>query len=106
MSDDGIPTPRDVALIRLVDACGRFEQLVPPRELKRARQRISQLRTETLAGHAVAAAVERKVARLSPPEAALTLDPPGYDLTIDPIPIAHPTRAFKFRMRPRNPNRS
>ena len=35
-------------------------------------------------------------------EAELTLDPPGYELKIDPIPIAHPTRSFKFRMKPRN----
>ena len=38
-------------------------------------------------------------------QAELTLDPPDYDLTIDPIPIAHPTKAFKFRMKPRNAGR-
>ncbi len=35
-------------------------------------------------------------------EAELTLDPPDYELKIDPIPIAHPARSFKFRMKPRN----
>ena len=89
--DDAIPTPRDVALIRLVDACGRFEQLVPPRELKRARQRVSQLRTETLAGHAVAAAVERKVARLSPPAA------PGIPVAGNAFSLAGDVRAYLTR---------
>ena len=72
LSDGEVPAPRDVALIRLVDACGRFEQLVPPRELTRARQRITELRAEALAGHAVADAVERSVAGLTPPR------PRGY----------------------------
>ena len=91
LADDERPAPRDVALIRLVDACGRFEQLVPPRELKRARQRISQLRTETLAGHAIAAAVERSVSRLSPPSA------PGIPVAGNAFSLAGDVRAYLTR---------
>ena len=91
LSDDGIPAPRDVALIRLVDACGRFDQLVPPRELKRARQRITELRAQTLAGHAVAAAVERSVSRLAPPAA------PGIPLAGNALSLAGDVRAYLTR---------
>ena len=91
LSDGEIPDPRDIALIRLVDACGRFEQLVPPRELKRARQRITQLRAETLAGHAVAAAVERSVARLTPPAA------PGIPVAGNALDLAGDVRAYLTR---------
>ena len=91
MSDDEVPLPRDVALIRLVDACGRFEQLVLPRELKRARQRIAQLRGETFAGHAIAAAVERSVARLAPPAA------PGIPVAGNAFSLAGDVRAYLTR---------
>ncbi len=91
LSDGETPTPRDVALIRLIDACGRFEQLVPPRELKRARQRITELRAEPLAGHAVAAAVERSVARLTPPAA------PGIPLAGNAFSLAGDVRAYLTR---------
>ena len=91
LSDGVVPAPRDVALIRLVDACGRFEQLVPPRELTRARQRINELRAEALAGHAVAAAVERSVAGLAPPAA------PGIPLAGNAFSLAGDIRAFLTR---------
>ena len=91
LSDDEVPAPRDVALIRLIDACGRFEQLVPPRELKRARQRITELRTEPLAGHAVASAVERAVAGLAPPAA------PGIPLAGNAFSLAGDVRAYLTR---------
>ena len=91
LADGDSPSPRDVALIRLVDACGRFEQLVPPRELKRARQRITELRAETLAGNAVADAVERSVARLTPPEA------PGIPVAGNAFSLAGDIRAYLTR---------
>ncbi len=91
LSDGGEPVPRDVALIRLVDACGRFEQLVPPRELKRARQRITELRAETLPGHAIADAVERSVARLAPPAA------PGIPIAGNAFSLAGDLRAYLTR---------
>ena len=91
LSDGEVPAPRDVALIRLVDACGRFEQLVPPRELKRARQRITELRAEPLAGNAVAAAVERSVAGLTPPAA------PGIPLAGNAFSLAGDVRAYLTR---------
>ena len=91
LSDDEVPTPRDVALIRLIDACGRFEQLVPPRELKRARQRITELRAEPLAGHAVASAVERSVAGLTPPAA------PGIPVAGNAFSLAGDVRAYLTR---------
>ena len=91
LSDGEVPAPRDVALIRLVDACGRFEQLVPPRELTRARQRITELRAEALAGHAVADAVERSVAGLTPPAA------PGIPVAGNAFSLAGDIRAFLTR---------
>ena len=91
LSDGAVPAPRDVALIRLVDACGRFEQLVPPRELTRARQRINELRAEALAGHAVADAVERSVAGLAPPAA------PGIPIAGNAFSLAGDIRTFLTR---------
>ncbi len=91
LSDGGDPAPRDVALVRLVDACGRFEQLVPPRELKRARQRITELRAEALPGHAVIDAVERSVARLAPPAA------PGIPIAGNAFSLAGDVRAYLTR---------
>ena len=91
LSDGEVPAPRDVALIRLVDACGRFEQLVPPRELTRARQRINELRGEPLAGHAVADAVERSVAGLTPPASR------GIPLAGNAFSLAGDIRAYLTR---------
>ena len=91
LSDGEVPAPRDVALIRLVDACGRFEQLVPPRELTRARQRITELRAEALAGHPVADAVERSVAGLTPPAA------PGIPVAGNAFSLAGDIRAYLTR---------
>ncbi len=91
LSDGEIPTPRDVALVRLIDACGRFEHLVPPRELKRARQRITELRAEPLAGHAVASAVERSVAGLAPPSA------PGIPVAGNAFSLTGDVRAYLTR---------
>ncbi len=91
LSDGESPTPRDVALIRLIDACGRFEQLVPPRELKRARQRITELRAQPLAGHAIVSAVERSVAGLTPPAA------PGIPVAGNAFSLAGDVRAYLTR---------
>ena len=91
LSDGAVPAPRDVALIRLVDACGRFEQLVPPRELTRARQRINELRAEALPGHAIADAVERSVAGLTPPAA------PGIPVAGNAFSLAGDIRAYLTR---------
>ena len=91
LADGGDPAPRDVALVRLVDACGRFEQLVPSRELKRARQRITELRAETLPGHAIADAVERSVARLAPPASS------GIPIAGNAFSLAGDVRAYLTR---------
>ena len=91
LSNDGVPDARDIALIRLIDACGRFEHLPPPRELKHARQRITQLRAEAVPGRAIAAAVERSVARLAPPAA------PGIPLVGNALDLAGDVRAFLTR---------
>ena len=91
LADGGDPAPRDIALVRLVDACGGFERLVPPRELKNARRRITELRAETLPGHAVAAAVERSVARLAPPAA------PGIPIAGNALSLAGDIRAYLTR---------
>ena len=91
LSDGESPTPRDVALIRLIDACGRFEQLVPPRELKRARQRITELRAQPLAGHAIVSAVERSVAGLTPPAA------PGIPVAGNAFSLTGDVRAYLTR---------
>ena len=51
---DVIPAPRDVVIIGLADACGLFDVLLSRRELKRAEERIKQVRQLDLIGQAVA----------------------------------------------------
>ncbi len=54
---DMIPTPRDVVIICLADACGIFAELLSRRELQQALPRIQFLRQMDLIGQAVTAAV-------------------------------------------------
>ncbi len=52
-----IPTPRDVVIICLADACGIFSELLTRRELANVTPRIRDLRQLDLIGQAVTAAV-------------------------------------------------
>ena len=52
-----IPTPRDVVVICLADACGIFSEMLSPRELRHAMPRIRFLRRMDLIGRAVTDAV-------------------------------------------------
>lgn len=54
---DAIPTPRDVVIICLADACGIFSELLTRRELANVTPRIRDLRQLDLIGQAVTAAV-------------------------------------------------
>ena len=54
---DMIPTPRDVVIICLADACGIFTELLSRRELNHVTPRIRHLRQLDLIGQAVTAAV-------------------------------------------------
>ena len=54
---DMIPTPRDVVIICLADACGIFAELLSRRELQHVTPRIRDLRQLDLIGQAVTAAV-------------------------------------------------
>ncbi len=54
---DMIPTPRDVVIICLADACGIFAELLSRRELQHVTPRIQHLRQLDLIGQAVTAAV-------------------------------------------------
>lgn len=54
---DMIPTPRDVVIICLADACGIFSELLTRRELANVTPRIRELRQLDLIGQAVTAAV-------------------------------------------------
>ena len=54
---DDIPTPRDVVLICLADACGMFQRILSKAELAEARERIDLMRRLDLIGQAVARAV-------------------------------------------------
>ena len=57
LHSDGIPDPRDVALISLLDACDIIPDLFPAREIERCRSRIEQLRRMDLIGREVAGAI-------------------------------------------------
>ena len=50
---DQIPSPRDVVIIALADACGIFRELLPKRELQQAADRIEQVRKLDLIGQAM-----------------------------------------------------
>lgn len=54
---DAVPTPRDVVIICLADACGILAQLLSKRELRRAMPRIGLIRKMDLIGRAVTAAI-------------------------------------------------
>ena len=54
---DVIPTPRDVVIICLADACGIFTELLSKREVRHALPRIELIRKMDLIGRAVTAAI-------------------------------------------------
>ncbi len=54
---DEIPDPRDIVIIGLADACGIFSELLSPRELESAAERIDQVRRLDLIGQATAQAI-------------------------------------------------
>ena len=54
---DTIPTPRDVVIICLADACGIFTELLSRREVRLALPRIELIRGMDLIGRAVTAAI-------------------------------------------------
>ena len=54
---EDIPTPRDVVIMCLADACGIFAEMLSPRELRQAMPRIRLLRRMDLIGRAVTDAV-------------------------------------------------
>jgi hypothetical protein len=54
-----IPTPADVALIAMADACFVFERILAPAELKRAQYRIQQLCRMDLIGAQIALAAQQ-----------------------------------------------
>ena len=57
LGSDGIPDPRDIALVSLLDACGILPDLFPGQEMEDFRPRIVQLRKMDLIGREVAGAV-------------------------------------------------
>ena len=54
---DVVPTPRDVVIICLADACGIFTELLSKREVRHALPRIELIRKMDLIGRAVTAAI-------------------------------------------------
>ena len=54
---DEIPGPRDIVIICLADACRIFNQIMPEKEVERARERIDVVRRMDLIGQAVSTAV-------------------------------------------------
>ena len=52
-----IPGPRDIVIICLADACRIFNQIMPEKEVERARERIDLVRRMDLIGQAVSTAV-------------------------------------------------
>ena len=57
LSDPGIPTPRDIALICLVDACGLVERLFPDDVRQRVAARLEQVRKMDLIGRSLSRAI-------------------------------------------------
>ena len=55
---DEIPSPRDVALIALVDACDLLGTVLSAREVERVGPRVEQIRKLDLIGQAMTAAVQ------------------------------------------------
>ena len=65
-----VPDPNDIVIIGLADACGVFERLLPPAELKVAQERIALIGRMDLIGRAVTEVIEyggRDVAVPLPP---------------------------------------
>ena len=56
---DGIPDPRDIALLSLIDACNILPDVFPGSEVKNAGMRIKQLRNMDLIGHDVFGAIAK-----------------------------------------------
>ena len=56
LSDD-IPSPRDIVIIGLAEACGILRELMPERDYAAARQRIDQVRRLDLIGQATSHAI-------------------------------------------------
>ena len=54
---DEIPSPRDVVIIALTDACGIFGELLSKAELEQATPRIEQVRKLDLIGQAMTSAI-------------------------------------------------
>ena len=54
---DVVPTPRDVVIICLADACGIFTELLSKREVRQVLPRIEHIRRMDLIGRAVTAAI-------------------------------------------------
>ena len=54
---DDIPSPRDIVIICLADACGIFDRIMSQAEVERARARIDVVRRMDLIGQAVSRAV-------------------------------------------------
>ena len=54
---EAIPSPRDIVIICLADACRLFHQIMSKREVEQARERIDVVRRMDLIGQAVANAV-------------------------------------------------
>jgi hypothetical protein len=50
---DALPGPRDVCLMSLAETCGIIRQIVPPSELKVARERIAKFSKMELIGQNV-----------------------------------------------------
>ncbi len=55
---DEIPSPHDIVIICLADACGIFEKLLSRQELERASERIEQVRKLDLIGQAMTQAIQ------------------------------------------------
>ena len=62
---DVVPSPRDVVIICLADACGIFAELLSKREARLARPRIDLVRKMDLIGRAVTAAIRNIEASLA-----------------------------------------
>ena len=54
---DVVPTPRDIVIICLADACGIFTELLSKREVRHVLPRIEHIRRMDLIGRAVTAAI-------------------------------------------------
>ena len=52
-----IPSPRDIVIICLADACRIFSRIMPERQVEQARARIDLVRRMDLIGQAVSSAV-------------------------------------------------